>query len=155
MNRSDEVERYQETNVLEFFQHIFRTYAARFRRQNVGLNLDVDPLLWSEIPRRRVRDILESFIEDAFRAMPDGGVLDVTVVDGRHGLEIEVADSGELGGCDEEQVRRFAVWMPPQVTRRLPTTAGLRVETAVCPQGGLARTVIVPRRDVRDSRRAA
>jgi hypothetical protein len=88
--------------------------------------------------------VISTLIDEALRAMPNGGTLDIAVVRTSDALEIEVADSGELDGCDEERIGRGTLVYSVLMSSRHPKSNEIHIETAVCPQGGLARTVVIP-----------
>jgi hypothetical protein len=140
-----EPQRLERTKLTELCQGLERSHSERLTRQQVRLRCDVDPNLVCDLPQPLIRQILEAWIDEALTMMPSGGELDLTFVPSRHGLEIEVADSRETDLHESQsywhrnvQIRNGS--MPERVAG-----AELRVEAAVCPQGGLARTVTVTR----------
>lgn len=134
----------EATDLLHFCQQICQGFAARLQAQDVEVQYDIEPGLSCELERSQIRHVLATLVEDALDAMPNGGTLDISAVRTRHAVEIEVADSGEWSGCDEETVGRpgAAFLGVPINGQHVPGRT--RVETVVCPQGGLARTVVIP-----------
>jgi hypothetical protein len=87
---------------------------------------------------------LEQIVLDSLRAMPEGGQLDVTAVVGPRGLEIEVADSGiETDSAVALRLYDEAMGAHVGALQDAPP-AEMRIETLRCPQGGTARTLVVP-----------
>lgn len=134
----------QETNLLEFVRSICCLFSRRMSEQGVTCSFDIDRAACYQLPRATTGEALMSLVEDALRAMPDGGQLDVVAVIGTNGLEFEVADSGETSeptlrihdGASRPQERH-------QLTKHL--AGNMRVLTHRCPQGGTARTLLIPK----------
>jgi hypothetical protein len=140
----------ERTRLTELCQQLQRTYAERLSRQHVRLSCDVDPRLVCELPQPLVRRMLDSWIDEALEKMPGGGELDLTFVVSQQGLEIEVADSRET---DLHETQSY--WYRCAQVRNgsiIQTVAGteVRVEAALCPQGGLARTLTLVHRPAAD-----
>jgi hypothetical protein len=91
-----------------------------------------------------VRRVLDSWIDESLSVMPDGGELDMTVVLGPGGLEIEVADSRDASLHESRDVWRRQELVTDGAVIDAHLGAALRVEVMMCPQGGVARTLIIP-----------
>ncbi len=133
----------QETNLLEFAQSICCLFSRRMSEQGVTCSFDIDRTARFQLARATTGEALVRLVEDALRAMPDGGQLEIVAVIGPNGLELEVADSGETS---EFTLRIHDGESRPQDPRNTKYLAGnMRVQTHRCPQGGTARTLLVPR----------
>ena len=138
-----EPQRLEPTRLAELCQQLQRSFAERLARQHVRLSCDVDPQLVCELPQPLVRQMLNNWIDEALSKMPSGGELDLTFVKCGQGLEIEVADSR---GTDLHETQSY--WYRAAQVRNgaiVQTVAGteVRVETTLCPQGGIARTLLL------------
>ncbi len=133
-----------ETNLATFCQELQCAFAAELTRSRVQLHCEVDTDLICEFPRTLVRQILSEWIEEALSEMPDGGELDISVVAGASGLEIEVADSRETDLHETREYWHRHLQIPTGKSNDLLTANELRLETSLCPQGGVARTVVIP-----------
>lgn len=110
--------------------------------QGVTCSFDIDRTACFQLARAAAGEALVRLVEDALRAMPDGGELDIVAVVGPHGLEFEVADSGD---SSEFTLRIHDGSSRPQEHQAVHYLAGnMRVQTYRCPQGGTARTLLIP-----------
>jgi hypothetical protein len=134
--------RLQSTRLTDLCQELRRAFAERLACQGVRLSCDVDANLTCDLPQPLVRQILCDWIDEALTKMPHGGQLDMTFVVSRRGLEIEVADSRETDVHETQSYWHRNVQISDG-SGELIAGAEVRVETALCPQGGVARTVMV------------
>ena len=131
----------QETNLLEFAQSICCLFSRRMSEQGVTCSFDIDRTARFQLARATTGEALVGLVEDALRAMPDGGQLDIVAVIGPNGLEFEVADSGET----EFTLRIHDGTNRSQDIGNTQYLAGnMQIQTQRCPQGGTARTLLVP-----------
>ena len=93
-------------DVASLIMDVTQSYEDAFCRRNIELDLDVPQNLWVELDPILMREAFRKLIDNAIEAMPTGGTLTVTSLMGRHGLEIEFADSG-VGVSDELKERLF------------------------------------------------
>jgi signal transduction histidine kinase len=135
---------WQRTNLAAFCQELRQAHAERLQRQHVTVHCQVARELTCEFPRHQVRRILDAWIAEALDEMPEGGELDISVVCGAAGLEIEVADSRDTDIHETRDYWHRQLQIAPGTSADARHFADLRLETSLCPQGGLARTVIVP-----------
>ena len=136
------------------------TYDDVFERRKIQLDLDVPHNLWVDLDHILMREAFRKLIDNAIEAMPHGGVLTITSLIGRQGLEIEFADSG-CGVSDELKERLFE---PFATTKHDHAGLGLSMVKEIvqshqgnvsvddCPEGGTAFTLLIP---VRNSNRQA
>ncbi|MCP4194892.1 MAG: HAMP domain-containing histidine kinase [Planctomycetaceae bacterium] len=137
-NFSRTVESPVEINVLEMVQQVCRPFESEFKQQQVELSLDVDNELRGVFRPQLTQEVLSHLIEDSLNAMPDGGQLDVIAVMSPTGIEIEVSDSSFTFEGSINSQSHAAKW------QRISAEFGLQIDTMLCPQGGLARTLILP-----------
>ena len=130
--------------VLQFCQQVLCDFREELRKRQIRVDLDADGSLVAEIPCAIVRPALQRIIEDACRHTPDGETLDITVLQGPHSIEIEVADARYLGPSSSQDHRRLLLGNTV-IARAI--SKGVTVETLPCPQGGLARTLVIPLSD--------
>lgn len=142
-------EDFGETNISELIERNLRALSWRLRKQHIRWHVDVDADCCFPLDSRKVSAVFELLIVDAIRTMPEGGVLDITVVSSTDSLEIEVADSG-FDFSPLPGLRIFPSDRPlsPRPARTV-WIDGIRVEVMACPQGGNARTICMPREAAR------
>ena len=144
----------QWMNVREVVDQVCAQYRPRTTAAGIDVTLDVPRELLLLADRQMVRTAISNLVVNAVEAMHDGGQLDVTLCQGRHGLELEVADSGP--GLSAE-VRRHAfdasfttkpnaAGMGLAMVRRIVEAHGGDVVATNCPEGGAAFTLRFPRR---------
>jgi hypothetical protein len=127
----------------DFCHELALPRAAELAARRVTLYSDIPNHLVFDMPRELVRRVLDEWIDDALRALPDGGELDLTVVVGPSGLEIELADSRSLDLSQPHQRWQKRELLADGAPAEAGRDAVLEVRTMNCPQGGLARTLRV------------
>ncbi len=101
----------------------------------VCLDLEIDPNLDISTEPLATVELIRALTRQALEEMPKGGDLTVTACDTSDGIELEMADSG----VDSDQR-----------SQRIPLCAasiGARLSWQNCPQGGVAVTILFPRKD--------
>lgn len=153
-----------------------RQVASGFRNvcdtRNISLELDLDEVS-TPYDRRTVQSAIVAMIENAIAAMPDGGELEATLIDGNGQWELEIADSGRQPTADEpvdepalqnqstDSLPRVALFPANEHLRRLNNISIIlqgTVQTWNCPLGGTAHVLVVPKQisqQSSDRRRAA
>lgn len=144
--------RRQRTDLAGLILGVADAYVEVLQRQGIDLDLDVPHNLWVDLDHILMRDAFRKLIENAIEAMPNGGMLAITSLIGRHGLEIEFADSG-CGVSDELKERLFE---PFSTTKHDHAGLGLSLVKEIvqshqgtvtvddCPEGGTAFTLLLP-----------
>ncbi|MDG2384644.1 MAG: hypothetical protein P8N76_23445 [Pirellulaceae bacterium] len=127
-----------EINVREMVQRACQAFEARMKQQRIESIVDVDAELRAIVSPQLTQEILAHLIEDSLNAMPEGGQLDVIAVIGSIGIEIEVSDSSFAFGGGVNQPSQLKTW------QGIAARSGLQIDTMSCPQGGLARTLLLP-----------
>lgn len=74
--------------------------------RQVGLELDVPTSIELHFDQQRLMQALRNIIDNGLAAMPGGGKLRISVVQGEGRVEVRVADGGQ--GFSEEALSRFA-----------------------------------------------
>ncbi len=106
--------------------------------------------------RQFVRAVATGLITNALGAMPRGGELSVTLIDTAHQWELEVADSGPnpsrlsqpKQGGDPDQIPHLIEFPATEALRnviRLAHQNQANVESFLCPLGGTAWVMVVPK----------
>lgn len=138
----------------ELVDDVHASLAPQLSAQEITVEVDVPPALEVVADREMLRRAVLNLALNALDAMPDGGALTFTGLNGPRGVELEVADSGP--GLSEE-VRRRA-FEPFFTTKSNGTGLGLAIVYRVtevhggevtarnCPEGGAAFTIRIPAR---------
>jgi signal transduction histidine kinase len=123
--------------------------AAAVARAPAGVAVTVDTPSGARIAAEPggLRGLLDRLVTAAVAAAPrsrgDGPPLRevvITVVETAEAVEFEIADSGPTTPADERC---------PAVMRDLAARCGCGLHVATCPEGGMAVTVRLPRREAR------
>ncbi len=133
------------------------TFAETFTEQGIDVDLDVPQNLWVELDPILMCEALRKLIDNAAEAMPTGGVLTITSLIGRQGLEIEVADSGpgileELSGKLFEPLvsgKEDHAGLGLSMVREIVAAHEGTITATDCPDGGAAFTLMLPLRSGR------
>lgn len=122
--------------------------------QDIRLAMDVPLNVQVSADREMLRRAIMNLVLNAIDVLPAGGELVITSIDGPHGLELEVADSGP--GIDREQLGQLfepffttkadGTGLGLAIVQRIAETHGGKVTAMNCPEGGAAFTIHIPRR---------
>ena len=135
-------------------QDVCESLGPQLDAQGIAWQIDAPVMMQMFADREMLRRALLNLVLNAVDVMPQGGELLLTAVQGRRGIELEVADSGP--GIDRDLRQR--VFEPFFTTKSEGTGLGLaivyriaevhggRVEVANCPEGGAAFTIQIPYR---------
>jgi signal transduction histidine kinase len=138
--------------VRELVEDVCQSLGPQLDAQEIGPEIDVPPHATILADRDMLRRAILNLALNALDAMPDGGRLVITGVEGLQGFELEVADSGE-GLSDEVRRRAFE---PFFTTKNSGTGLGLAIVEHIlqlhggnvlaqnCPEGGAAFTLQFP-----------
>jgi signal transduction histidine kinase len=138
--------------VLEVVEDVCQSLAPQLEAQEIHAEIDVPVAAAVLADRDMLRRAVLNLALNALDAMPDGGQLVVTGVDGPSGFELEVADSGQ--GLSDEVRRRACE--PFFTTKSSGTGLGLAIVDHIvqlhggkvlvqnCPEGGAAFTLQFP-----------
>jgi signal transduction histidine kinase len=151
---ADRAPHHEVVQVRELVEDICHSLAPQLEAQEVRPEIDVPPQATVLADRDMLRRAVLNLALNALDAMPDGGQLAITGVDGLQGFELEVADSGQ-GLSDEVRRRAFE---PFFTTKNSGTGLGLAIVEHIvqlhggsvlaqnCPDGGAAFTLQFPTR---------
>ena len=131
----------EATNVAKFCRNTLRFCREELSRRQVHFELDVDAELVVTLPHDIVEPALRWVLVDACDHTPKGETLDISVLQTSDSVEIEIADARQTVGQSLRETHDTFM-RSPFVMRAL--SVGISVETHVCPQGGLARTLVIP-----------
>ena len=144
----------QRIDLAALIVDVANTYADDLNRKKIDLDLDVPHNLWVDLDHILMREAFRKLIDNAIEAMPTGGVLAITSLIGRQGLEIEFADSG-AGVSAELKERLFEPFATTKhdhaglglsMVREIVHSHHGKVTVDDCPEGGSAFTLQIPLR---------
>ena len=142
-------------SVESLVRQLLQTFHSQFESQSIALELDLDPIE-SAVEPQLIHSAVNSLLENAIESMPNGGELSVTLIDGSHQWELEIADSQGMAfnTYDDSETKQSAdlpVVLPSPETERLRNAHraamahGGNIQTWNCPQGGTAQVLVVPK----------
>lgn len=140
-------------------EQVITSFAGKFREQMINVDTDMESVCASVDPQS-IHSAVSRMIENAIESMPEGGNINVTLIDGQHHWELEVADSvGEIYGdrwknkvennneIHSRNLMRISTENPQlAAVRSAANLHGGQLQSWVCPQGGTAHVLIIPRR---------
>lgn len=144
------------------------------QRHNIEIEMDLDEVS-DVVDGKPIKDALIAMVNNAIESMPNGGELEINLVDGNHQWEIEVADSGiakssfprdgrqtglavagnefdQTDGNNDRARTDLPVAEPIELNRHLIQLESLALElnatcqTWNCPLGGTAHVLVVPKK---------
>lgn len=133
---------------------VCESVAPQLHAQRIDVEIDAPPRLDVTADRDMIRRAVLNLVLNSLDAMPNGGTIVLTALDGPRGVEIEVADTG--GGIDE--LSKDRIFEPFFTTKSEGTGLGLAivyrtvevhggtVQALNCPEGGAAITIRLPNR---------
>lgn len=136
----------------ELVEEVCQSLSPQLAAQAIHTDLDIPQGLTVCADRNMIRRLVLNLVLNAVDAMPDGGDLVITAVQGTTGIELEVADSGP--GIDDELRER--ILEPFFTTKSGGTGLGLAIVDRIiqahggclrvdnCPEGGAAFTITIP-----------
>jgi signal transduction histidine kinase len=137
-------------------EEVCESLGLQLAAQNITTDLDVPAGLSVLADRDMLRRALLNLILNALDVMPDGGELTITALATRHGVELEVADSGP-GIVQSRESRLFEPFYTTKsggtglgltIVERIAAAHGGDVNACNCPQGGAAFTIRIPFRSL-------
>lgn len=157
-----------QNSLSDFVRQIANGFRDACEARNISLELDLDEVSTS-YDRRAVQSAVRAMMENAISAMPDGGELEATLIDGNNQWELEIADSGSKQAADQAlsknqttaKLPRVALFSANEHLRRLNNISIMlhgTVQSWNCPLGGTALVLVVPKQSSQQSldfRRAA
>ena len=157
------------SSVSDFVKTIVDSYQLALREKSITIETDLE-LVQTNFDGDIVDSVTRSLIENAMNKMPNGGVISLTLIDGNHQWELEVADSDGMAfnsfaeanlNIDKSKQDRpldltnaqqdLPVIIPFQETeslRRARSAAislGGQIQIWDCPQGGTAHVFVAPK----------
>ena len=138
----------------ELARGVIQSYESVFQSTHINVETDLHELVDTVYPQA-IHKAVSNLIEMAIESMPSGGDLLITLVDGSHHWELEIADSSPAAvgepDANPESGNQLARIIPMPQDRRMgaaQTAAmihGGQVQTWQCPQGGQANVLVIPR----------
>ena len=146
----------QSQNIEQYLNELVNKYRPRMKQQSIALETDFDNVDACVDPSL-LHSAASALVENAIEAMPDGGEISITLIDGQHQFELEVADT--LGMAynsfereSQNSKNQLPVILPFPETEKLRDAhraalqQGGQIQTWSCPQGGTAHVLVIPRR---------
>jgi K+-sensing histidine kinase KdpD len=156
-------------SIHELTRNVIKSFSGELSKRRISIDADL-PNLTACVNTSVIHRAVAKLLENAIDAMPDGGQISVTLIDGRHHWELEVADSaGEIyrsgwkSNADTENadsnpglLRVLAESQKLDLVRTAAAIHGGQVQSWKCPQGGTANVLVIPRAQISNrARRAA
>jgi two-component system sensor histidine kinase HydH len=149
---SDRDPQWENLRPRQLAEEILASLDPQLAVQQIETIVDVPADLTIHADGVMLRRALLNLVLNALDAMPDGGQLVITSCQGRHGFELEVADSG-AGLSPEAKSRAFEPFFTTKpsgtglglaIVYRVAEVHGGSVTAANCPEGGAAITIRIP-----------
>jgi K+-sensing histidine kinase KdpD len=148
----------QPCNVEHLINQLVDEYRPRMTQRKINLETDFDTFDACVDPSL-LHSAAAALVENAIEAMPNGGEISITLIDGKYQWELEVADSFGMAFNSFEQESQesdnsLPVVIPFPETERLRNAhraamaQGGQIQTWSCPQGGTAHVLVIPRQRV-------
>ena len=152
-------------SVTDLVQQIGTGFNEICASRDIAVELELDEVS-DEIEMKTVRDALIAMVNHSIDAMPDGGSLEINLVNGGHQWELEVADThnrcapatGSVTPSPDDSRHELLAAIPQQPDRhllkldRLATELSATVQVYNCPLGGQAHVLVVPAKQYRVNR---
>jgi signal transduction histidine kinase len=138
----------------DLIEEVCQPLASRLEAQAIKAAIDIPSNHVVTADRELLRRAVRNLLLNAMDAMPEGGTLLATSVAGPHGVELEIADTGQALS-DEELQQAFELLPTAQrggtgwglaVVHRIAEVHGGTVTAVNCPDGGVAFTLRLPRK---------
>ena len=157
-------------HVGQLIHDVLEQYRPQMAKKNVLLETDFD-IFNSFVDPNQLHSIVAALVENALRPMTKGGEISVTLIDGKHQWELEVADSfgmafssfeptvNEYLEIEDQEGLPLIIPFPEseelRTAHRVAISQVAQIETWNCPQGGTAHVLTVPRIHKNQKRNAA
>ena len=154
----------------QLIHDVLEQYRPQMAKRNVLLETDFD-IFNAFVDPNQLHSIVAALVENALRQMTKGGEISVTLIDGKHQWELEVADSfgmafssfestvNERQEIEGQEGLPLIIPFPEteelRTAHRVAIAQGAQIETWNCPQGGTAHVLTVPRIHKNQKRNAA
>ena len=164
-NEQSHVHSTRSRNVKQFIDEILEKYRPRLTQQKINIETDLDTFD-AEFHPSLLHSAAAALVENAIGSMPNGGEISVTLIDGKHQWELEVADSlGMAYNSFEKESEKPAKTLPVIIpfaeteklrdAHRAAIAQGGQIQSWNCPQGGTANVLVIPRYRAQASRNQA
>ena len=135
-------------------QQVLKKLHPEIETRDVSVETDLADLVATCQPET-VQATIQSLVRHALGAMPDGGEISVTLIDGNCQWELEIADSsnGEdwhsygIEGGDLPTIVADELDAHMTAAHQLAMSQGGQIQTWNCPQGGIANVLVIPKLD--------
>jgi len=121
----------------DFVRQALTGFRTQCRDQGITLELNIEDV---NVPYQNnlVRTAVLALMESSISSTPEGGEIEVNLIDSQFQWELEVADSGARN-------RAEATMKQQNQLEAVSLALGGSVQTWKCPLGGLAHVLIVPK----------
>ncbi len=122
----------------DFLRQTLTGFRAQCRSRGIKLELNIEDV---NVPYQNslVRTAVIALMESSIASTPDGGEIEVNLIDCQFQWELEVADSGS-------RQRNANTTVQQNKLEAVSLALGASVQTWNCPLGGIAHVLIVPKR---------
>jgi signal transduction histidine kinase len=133
-------------------QEVIHSLEPQLEAQHIEVEWDVPVVMTAFLDPDMLRRAVLNLVLNAVDVMPGGGRISLTAIAGRHGFELEVADTGP-GLSDEVKRRIFEPFFTTKsggtglglaIVQRIAQAHGGQVVAQNCPEGGAAFTLRFP-----------
>jgi signal transduction histidine kinase len=162
---------HQLTAVTQLVETLLSDYETLLDSKNISLETDLEPIN-ARINLQLVKSATQGLFDNAIEAMPSGGEMSVSLINGNHHWELEVADTSEQRqtlSCDSSAETACSIVGDSLVNQELPkimtvssteklqtayraaSAHGGEIQTWNCPLGGLAHVLVIPRSRIKNT----
>ena len=153
----------QLLSIDKLVQEVIATYQREFFGKNIVVETDLSPINAAG-DAELIKSAFSSLMVNATSLMNNGGAMTVTLVDGNHQWELEVAESSDaihpenrsdigkktapMGSAADGELPTIIPFPESQHLRdanRAAMSHGGHVQTWDCPQGGMAYVLVIPK----------
>ena len=148
-------QRAQLVAINDLTEEVLCQYAEAIESNNIRVEKDL-PELAADVYPRFIHSAVAQLIENAIGSMPNGGDLNVTLIEGDSCWELEIADSVNENRTVKQTTKETTPALPKidalanrcklEIARRAAVVHGGQIQTWDCPQGGTANVLVIPRR---------
>ena len=141
---------------------IVESCQSDFVKFGIVVEFDFEPI-YASVDPEMLSSATIALLKNAITKMPNGGQITVTLIDGKHQWELEIADTSGMAFNPFESYDDSSYLSKDDAKNSLPTiipfpdyehlrnalraalACGSQIQTFDCPQGGTAHVLVVPK----------
>jgi K+-sensing histidine kinase KdpD len=151
----------KHVSVTQLISDVIEESKSEIGTRNLEVEFD-DQLIEAKIDSELILVAFRALMKNAMESSPDESELTITMIDGPHHWEVEVADSSHHGRqklnteIEDQELsdpnEGLAVILPfpanenLRIAYRAAIEHGGQIQSWQCPQGGMAYVLVIPRR---------